>query len=130
MFGIIWDGTGLGKDQTIWGAEFLIGDYQDFVRIGSIKPIDLIGSEQAIHEIGRIGLVMSMDANIEQTFFEPTKQELLKKIRIQNSVSATSMGRLFDGLYSILTKKITQDYDGQAPMLLESMVQPTDKNTL
>lgn len=126
-FGIIWDGTGLGKDQMIWGAEFLIGDYQDFVRVGSIKPIDLIGSEQAIHEIGRIGLVMSMDANIEQTFFEPTKQELLKKIRIQNSVSATSMGRLFDGLYSILTKKITQDYDGQAPMLLESMVQPTDK---
>ena len=98
--------------------------------IGSIKPIDLIGSEQAIHEIGRIGLVMSMDANTEQTFFEPTKQELLKKIRIQNSVSATSMGRLFDGLYSILTKKITQDYDGQAPMLLESMVQPTDKDIL
>lgn len=126
-FGIIWDGTGLGKDQTIWGAEFLIGDYQDFVRVGSIKPIDLIGNEQAIHEIGRIGLVMSMDANIEQTFFEPTKQEILKKIRIQNSIPATSMGRLFDGLYSILTKKITQDYDGQAPMLLESMVQPTDK---
>lgn len=70
---------------------------------------------------------MSMDANIEQTFFEPTKQEILKKIRIQNSIPATSMGRLFDGLYSILTKKITQDYDGQAPMLLESMVQPTDK---
>lgn len=126
-FGIIWDGTGLGKDQTIWGAEFLIGNYQDFDRVGSIKPIDMIGNEQAIHEIGRIGLVMSMDADSEQTFFEPIKQDLLKKIRSRNSIPATSMGRLFDGLYSILTKKTTQDYDGQAPMLLESMIQTTNK---
>ena len=120
-FGIIWDGTGLGDDNTIWGAEFLIGDLKGYQRVGSIRPIDLIGNEQAIQEIGRVALVLSQDAHIETCLFNQEKQEALKKIRHTISTPASSMGRLFDGCYSLLTKKTSQNNDGQAPVLLEAM---------
>ena len=54
-FGIIWDGTGMGTDGTIWGAECLSGNYAGFERRGSIRPILLPGGEEAIRRIGRIG---------------------------------------------------------------------------
>ena len=60
-FGIIWDGTGLGTDGTVWGAEFLAGDYCGFERRGSIRPILLPGGEEAIREIGRIALSLLWD---------------------------------------------------------------------
>ena len=53
-FGIIWDGTGMGTDGTIWGAECLSGNYAGFERRGSIRPILLPGGEEAIRRIGRL----------------------------------------------------------------------------
>lgn len=61
-FGIIWDGTGLGTDGTVWGGEFLIGDTASFRRAGSIRPIALPGGDRAVYEIGRIALALVHDA--------------------------------------------------------------------
>ena len=61
-FGIIWDGTGLGTDGTVWGGEFLIGDAASFRRAGSIRPVALPGGDRAVYEIGRIALALVYDA--------------------------------------------------------------------
>ena len=64
VFGIVWDGTGYGTDHSIWGGEFLAGDFQTFRRCGSIRPIFLPGGDAAIREIGRIGFSLLWDAGL------------------------------------------------------------------
>lgn len=52
--GVIWDGTGYGTDGTIWGCEFLAGDYRRVQRLGSLRPIALAGGDRAVKEISRV----------------------------------------------------------------------------
>lgn len=126
-FGILFDGTGFGSDHTIWGSEFLIGDYTNFKRVGSIKQIPLLGGDKAIHEIGRIALALSIESNCEIPIFETGKQKILKQM-LSKSIQTSGMGRLFDGFYALITHTKAQDYDGQAPVLLESMAATTTES--
>ena len=48
VIGIIMDGTGYGKDDTIWGGEILIGDYDEFRRYAHFEPMPLPGGDTAI----------------------------------------------------------------------------------
>src|SRR5699024_2798893 len=106
VFGIIWDGTGLGDDHTIWGGEFLEGDYESCRRVGSIRPIPLPGADQAIREIGRIGAALLWDAGLKLQA-APLPEEKLKAVSVMLDhhiacPNASSMGRLFDGAASLL----------------------------
>ncbi len=48
--GIVFDGTGLGDDGTIWGGEFLVGGYGGFRRAAHFRPLPLPGGEVAGRE--------------------------------------------------------------------------------
>ena len=50
VLGIALDGLGYGEDATFWGGEFLLADYQGFRRVGSFKPVAMIGGVQAIYQ--------------------------------------------------------------------------------
>ena len=50
VLGIALDGLGYGEDGTFWGGEFLLADYQSFRRVGSFKPVAMIGGVQAIYQ--------------------------------------------------------------------------------
>lgn len=125
-FGILWDGTGLGTDGTIWGGEFLAGDYTGFERRGSIRPIPLPGGDAAAVEIGRIALALLLDAGLapEDAPLPPAKGRAVAALLRQPALcpTASSMGRLFDGLYALITGCGRTSYEGQGPTLLEAMV--------
>lgn len=124
-FGIIWDGTGLGADGSIWGGEFLKGDYETFTRVGSIRPVPLIGGDRAVQEIGRIALAMAADTEAESCFHIPLPEEkcrmLLPLLDSPLSPKASSIGRLFDGVCSLITGRAEADYEGEGAALLESL---------
>ena len=48
--GIILDGLGWGSDGTLWGGEFLLGDYRQFRRLACFKPVAMPGGTQAVRE--------------------------------------------------------------------------------
>lgn len=127
-FGIIWDGTGLGSDGTIWGGEFLVGGLQGFRRVGSIRPVRLPGGDAATKKIGRIALSLAWDAGLSPDALPPCESRAPLLAMLEKGIScpgASSIGRLFDGVYSLLTGRQAAAYDGQAPELLETLADET-----
>lgn len=125
VFGIIWDGTGLGTDGTIWGGEFLTGDNRHFQRTGSIRPILLPGGDQAVREISRISISLLYDAGLPSSYapMPPETARMAKALLASGTActGASSIGRLFDGICSLICRKSRITYDGEAAALLESL---------
>lgn len=124
-FGIIWDGTGLGTDGSIWGGEFLTGDFSGFSRDGSIRPIPLPGGDQAVREIGRIALALVNDAEKPGYPHVPLTEDKCRAAKAMISEglspSASSIGRLFDGVCALVLGRSSVDFEGEGAMLLESL---------
>ncbi|WP_079653227.1 carbamoyltransferase HypF [Thermocrinis minervae] len=136
VLGIVWDGTGYGVDGTLWGGEFLVGGYTDFERVYSFKEFRLLGGERAIKEPYRVAfsLLYSMYGRQALKFFdflEDKELAMLERLYISgyNSPYSSSVGRLFDGIASILGLVHRVSYEGQAAMMLESMYDYTVKET-
>ena len=118
VIALTWDGTGLGSDGTIWGSETLVGGYQGFQRLASLRPMLLPGGDSAVHAISRMAQSLCADAQV------PYEGEALVAAMLRNGVNCpvtTGMGRLFDGVYSLLTGAKTAGYDGEGAVLLESL---------
>ena len=130
--GIVWDGTGLGTDGTVWGGEFLAGDAAGFKRLASLLPIPLPGSDRAVHEPWRQGLSLLFSAFpeeeavalSEQLFTEiPAADRRTVSTMIARGVNcpvSSGMGRLFDGVSALLGLCLVAGYEGQGAVLLEA----------
>ena len=124
-FGLVWDGTGLGEDGQTWGAECLIGDYTSYRRAGSIRPVLLPGGDVCAVEIGRTALALATDAGCPEAAPDFPRREGVAAL-LQSGyrcIPSSGMGRLFDGVYALLTGRTAAGYDGQAPALLEALAQ-------
>ena len=121
--GIIWDGTGLGMDGTIWGGEFLTGDCTSFARAGTIRPIALPGGDRAVLQPWRTGVSLLLDAGVDpaRLFDSPAVPDLCRMIRENvNCPLSSGMGRLFDGAAAICGLLRNAAYEGQGAVLLEN----------
>ncbi len=118
--GLIWDGTGLGTDGSIWGGECLVGDYRSAERIGSILPIPLIGGDRAVHEPYRIAFALLEAAGCSTEQVRETEQLRRQLNAGLNCPISSGMGRLFDGVSAILGIKQICSYEGQAAIRLEA----------
>lgn len=127
-FGIVWDGTGLGDDGAIWGGEFLEGNFSGYTRTGSIRPIRLPGGDRAVQEIGRIALSLLWDAGLPTDGAPlPAARRAALAAMLEKDVAcprASSVGRLFDGVYAMLTGVSSVSYEGEGAVRLEAMLRP------
>jgi hydrogenase maturation protein HypF len=133
LIGLAMDGTGYGTDGTIWGGEFLIADEKDFIRAGHIQQFRLPGSEAAIHDSWRIGASLLRESFGDEwpgiaarLSLAPNdwQYELLEKM-IGSQINCpitSSLGRLFDGVAALLGIRSTVNFEGQAAMELEAVV--------
>ena len=145
VLGIALDGLGYGEDDTFWGGEFLLADYRGFRRLGSFKPVAMIGGTQAIYqpwrstyahlrqgefgiekegpgEMGRWG-----DGDLELfKFLQKKPCQLLARMVEKgiNSPVASSCGRLFDAVAAAIgICRESCSYEGQAAIALEALAE-------
>ena len=117
-----WDGTGYGEDATIWGGETFYGQPGVWQRVASLRPFYLPGGDKASREPWRAALALCWET--QQPWQAPVaNSDLLYKAWQQrlNSPQCSSMGRLFDAAAAITGVCMQASFEGQAPMLLESL---------
>lgn len=130
LLGVSWDGTGYGTDGTIWGGEFFHVGRESIERIAHMRTFRLPGGEKAIREPRRaaLGLLSEMfddpDRYIPSDVFTIEELTVLKRILKNNlnSPSTSSAGRLFDVVSSMIGLCQTNEFEGQAAMMLEYAV--------
>ena len=129
VIGISFDGTGYGTDQTIWGGELLLCDWDGFTRAAHITPFLQVGGDLSSKEGWRIaarmmtGIYGEKDAsNIAESLGLCSKKELaliqLMAEKGINTVSSTSAGRLFDAVSAILGIRRISTFEGEAATAL------------
>ena len=118
--GLVWDGTGYGTDGTSWGAECLAGGYSGFERLGSIRPIPLIGGDRAVKESFRVAYALLSAAGCGADGIESADALRAQLEAGLNCPLSSGMGRLFDGVAAIIGIKERCSYEGQGAVLLEA----------
>lgn len=130
--GLIFDGSGLGEDGTIWGGEALIGDCVSFRRAAHLLPLPLFGGEQAVHEPWRQALAAADlalsggELPLELTREWPKEWPLLLRAGRAgvNAPVSSGLGRLFDAAAALSGLCTVTTYEGQAAVEFEQSRDP------
>lgn len=126
--GLALDGYGYGTDGGAWGGELLVHEGVDFTRMGSLVPLALPCGDRAsrepwrmaasvLHSLGRNDEIASRFAHHNQA--QGVAQMLAHNV---NCLPTSSAGRLFDAAAGLLGVCEVSRFEGQAPMLLEALV--------
>jgi hydrogenase maturation protein HypF len=139
---VVWDGTGLGLDKTIWGSEFFLVSPRGFQRLAHFRSFRIPGGDRAMREPRRaaFGLLAELlgaaDAcqwfiNNRPELFAPAELPLFSKMVSSglNSPWTCGAGRLFDALAALLGVRGQCSYEGQAAMELEWLACGSRENT-
>jgi hydrogenase maturation protein HypF len=131
VIGVALDGTGYGDDGQIWGGEFLLASYRSYRRYIHLSYTPLPGGDAAIRRPARIALAYLWNAGLEWNDALPPVKSLSAEersvIRSQlekriNSPYTSSMGRLFDAVASIIGLRQEINYEAQAAIELEAII--------
>ncbi|WP_204139903.1 carbamoyltransferase HypF [Halomicronema sp. CCY15110] len=141
VLGIALDGLGYGDDDTLWGGEFLIADYQTCQRVAQFEPIAMLGGAQATRQPWRNTYAQLMNALGWQTlqsrfgdlelvqFLAAQPRGILDQMLTTGTRSprASSAGRLFDAVAAAVgICRDSVSYEGQGAIELEALITPDD----
>lgn len=137
VLGVALDGIGYGADGTLWGGEFMLADYHDFQRLGTFKPVALLGGDAAAREPWRntyVHLMAEMGwpafamnfSELELFHFLDQQPRALLDGMLKNNINAplaSSCGRLFDAVAAAIgLAREHAYYEGQGAVELEAAV--------
>ncbi len=117
---LVFDGTGLGTDGTLWGGELLRCDLRGFERLAHLEPVPLAGGEAAIRQPWRVAGAY-LEAAGRPVPFE--RWPVVRGALGVNAPLASGMGRLFDAVAAILGVREEVTYEGQAAIELEQLAE-------
>ena len=126
--GLALDGFGLGSDGGSWGGEMLLVDGPAAERIGHLAQLAQPGGDVAARQpwrmaaaaLVRLGRADEIAARFGR--FGPADGVRRMIESGINSPPTTSCGRWFDAACGLLGIRPTAGFEGEAPMVLESLV--------
>ncbi|MFN9718364.1 MAG: carbamoyltransferase HypF [Planctomycetota bacterium] len=144
VLGIAFDGTGFGPDGTIWGGEFLLATVTGFRRVAHWRTFSVLGGDAGVREPWRIAVSLLSAAMPELSgidlamLIENRRRPLQPEVSLENvravqrlqtsqtAMVSSSMGRLFDGVASLVCGVTAAHFEGEPAMQLESLVSQAD----
>ena len=143
VLGIALDGIGYGEDGALWGGEFLHCDYATCERVGTFKPVALIGGDLAAREPWRNTYAQIMGemgwsrfaSNYDElelfAFLAAKPRAVLDQMLASgtNAPCASSAGRLFDAVAAaigVCRERVA--YEGEAAIRMEGLIAADDLN--
>ncbi|MBN2008744.1 carbamoyltransferase HypF [candidate division KSB1 bacterium] len=138
VIGLAFDGTGYGTDGNIWGGEALVVDGAKFERVAHLEYMPMPGGDLAIREPWRMALsylyysfgndIFDMPSSFWNCTDEQQRRICLSMIQKNfNSPLTSSLGRLFDGVASLLRICQHASYEGQPAIMLEMIMENSEK---
>lgn len=136
VIGVALDGVGLGTDGKIWGGEFLIADLCNFERPLHFEYVPVSGGDKVSPEPWRSGISYLNkydEDSIDNRYRLKIESVGVRNIELYrkllnaeiNTCDYSSAGRLFDAVAAITGVCLVSSYQAEAPMLLESIINPT-----
>ncbi|MCB0103569.1 MAG: carbamoyltransferase HypF [Anaerolineales bacterium] len=131
VIGVSFDGTGYGDDGAIWGGEFLVADYKSYQRAAHLEYFPLPGGDAAIKKPARAALAllwslgMDWDDALESVKEFCAEDQVVLRVQLEKKINTpmtSSMGRLFDAVSALAGVRQKVNYEGQAAIEFEAMV--------
>lgn len=131
VLGLVWDGTGMGEDGTLWGGEFLLADGGAIARVGHLAPIPMPFGDRMAREPRLAAFAYgahsgALDAAAAALFTEDEwhRAQLARRlVTAQAGRWTSSMGRLFDAAAALLGLGSHASHEGDAALRLEALAQ-------
>jgi hydrogenase maturation protein HypF len=126
--GLALDGFGLGENGTSRGGELLLVDGPRYYRLGQFAPLAQPGGDVAARRPWRMAAAalfrLGRVEEIHRRFARCGNTALLIQMleRGLNSPETTSCGRWFDAACGLLGVRTNSGFEGEAAMVLESLV--------
>lgn len=122
ILGVVWDGTGLGKDDHIWGGEFFIYQDKKITRKNHFEYFDWMASDKMAKEprLSLFSLLNEENRGLIEDKFTKTEWKIYTKTIKTNTLKTSSVGRLFDAVASALDIVDVNSFEAEAAMLLEN----------
>jgi hydrogenase maturation protein HypF len=126
--GAIYDGSGFGRDGSVWGGEILTGDLPDFERAAHLWPVRLPGGDAAVRQPWRMAVAWLLEAGWDGPLPGRHADQVAELVRTGlSSPWTTSMGRLFDAVAALCGLRDEVTYEGQAAVELEAVADPDER---
>lgn len=124
--GLVWDGTGLGEDGSIWGGEFLLRREGRTERTAHFAEFPVLMGDKMAREprLSALSIAAGHEELAERLrpLFTGQEWRLYTRRRDQGGILRTSSaGRLFDAVAALLGLGAVSRYEGESAMRLETL---------
>jgi len=129
ILGVVWDGTGFGEDQAIWGGEFFSYENYTMERVNHFEYVDWLAGDKMAKEprLSLLSMLPDTEKEVAKPKFSETEWKVYKRMLETNTLKTSSVGRLFDAVASLLDIKDITSYEGQAAMILENEARKSEE---
>ena len=127
VLGVAFDGTGYGTDGNSWGGEFFTWSNQRLQRYTRLHYFPVLLGDKMAREprLSALSLLHYLDAAhplLKEKFTQTEWNLYQNQLRMnQHNIQTSSVGRLLDGVASLLGLTDINSYEGEAAMKLEAL---------
>ncbi|MAD45240.1 MAG: carbamoyltransferase HypF [Oceanospirillaceae bacterium] len=122
----VWDGVGLGEDNSLWGGEVFWGKPGSWKRIVTFSPLNVQGGNRVAKQPWRSAAAMSWQTDISWPQIrecDPNGYVAAAWAQDLNCHQTSSVGRLFDASAAISLNLFNTTYEAQGPITFEGLVE-------